>query len=124
MLGIPSNQVRAEVELTIKTTIAALEGKLDRGLVTPTVSYDLKGKTAGYVKWGSNNVTLNLYLLNNEPDMFTNTIPHEVCHVVQDQVWPRSKPHGNEWAHLMCLLDLEPVRCHQYDTVPARKRAR
>lgn len=75
-------------------------------------------KTGGYVwpqKFG-NRVFLNWVLLKeNKEDYINGTIPHEVCHIFQRHLYPRSSSHGVEWKRLMQMVGLEPKRCHSYD---------
>jgi len=85
-------------------------------LPRPSISFDLKGKTAGRA---------NMPLMEQNGDAFMNRTPvHEAAHLIvrklhgQRRVNRRRvvKPHGPEWKSVMRVLGLEPSRCHKYDT--------
>ena len=87
----------------------------------PTLSFKLKGTTAGYAQYDIHTVKLNpVFLMENTRDMIEDTIPHEVAHLVVYAVYfvrmrTYPKPHGNEWKSVMFALGLNPTRCHNYD---------
>ena len=118
-------ELKALAEAKLEATFLEFEQKLDRKLSRPEVTFDLKGRTAGYAFHNPLRVQLNagLYKANKE-DFLERTVPHEVAHIVQFEVYPHSKPHGYEWQNLMYLIGLEPTRCHQYETTPARKHVK
>jgi SprT protein len=96
------------------------------------VRFDLRGKTAGMVKFQRGKadyvVRYNPRLLaENRDDFLTQTVPHEVAHVVTNHLFgPRSKPHGAQWQAVMRFFGAEPKRCHGYDVsgTPARRLRR
>ena len=101
-------------------------------IVRAKLIFDLKGRRAGVAHVPRGNpatwqtqpiVRLNEELLTN-PDYFdrllNKTLPHEICHIVQYQVFPGSKPHGWEWQRLMISLGLEPHRTHDMPVTPAK----
>jgi SprT protein len=101
------------------------------GLKLPEASIDfsLRGRCAGQARVDRNGETslrINRQLLwDNHDDFLTNTIPHEVAHLVVH--WQarkkrqRPRPHGSEWQAVMLdCFGLEPKRCHSYQTTPAR----
>lgn len=93
---------------------------------TPNMVYDLKGHTAGYAI-GGHTIRLNAGILGNPKhteDMLHQTLPHEVAHIIVQQLYPGAQGHGREWRNMMRLLKLRPDRCHQYDTVAARKKSK
>lgn len=102
----------------------------DNPLIMPRVVYDLRGHTAGMACNNRKDPTKSKIRLNpdmlNDPryaeDMITTTVPHELAHIVQRQLWPMSKAHGWEWQQIMGILGLPPTVCHDYDTVAARTR--
>jgi SprT protein len=89
-------------------------------LAFPEIVYDLKGRTAG--RANGEKIRLNADLLNGKyrEDMLNQTVPHEVAHSIQFQLFPRSQPHGREWRVIMYILGKPATRCHNYDTKPAR----
>lgn len=85
------------------------------------------GNTAGYAHSGKdkNQVEFNAYLiLTNLEDFLSDTIPHEVAHIITDRLYPNAKQsHGPEWKSVMQKLGFNPVRRHSYDTsvIPGNK---
>ena len=89
----------------------------------PTIDYGLRGTTAGRADRRSWTVYINLgLLLENVEDMIENTVPHEVAHLIADDLDYRAgvyftrKPHGWRWQNVMHTFGLDPTRCHNYDT--------
>lgn len=127
LLGKPTPELQAAVEAKAEATFQLLEAKLGKPLNRAVISYNLKGRTAGLAWSFQKLIQLNLGLLNDpryQDDMLNDTVPHEVCHIVQYQIAPRSKSHGYEWQRLMLMIGLQPTRCHSYETTPARKHSR
>lgn len=98
-------------------------------LPSATLDFSLRGRCAGQARIaqdGRSLLRINLQLLaENLEDFLAVTIPHEVAHLAV--LWrtrghrQRPRPHGPEWQAVMrdCFA-LEPVRCHDYRTTPAR----
>ena len=93
------------------------------------IDFSLRGRCAGQAKVersGATSLRINLKLLTeNLADFLAQTIPHEVSHLVI--TWQarkkrqRPRPHGPEWQLVMQnCYGLQPVRCHSYQTSPAR----
>lgn len=57
------------------------------------------------------------FFIENQHDMVHDTIPHEVAHLLVDEIYGRVKrPHGPEWQRMMkFVLNVEPNRGHSYD---------
>jgi len=98
------------------------------------VSFNLRGQTAGMVRYRGGKIKdlrLNLDILNNPKhtdDFIAQTVPHEWAHVIQrvkhghrDAYGRRIKPHGYEWKRIMRELGVEVKRCHSYEVTKARK---
>lgn len=71
------------------------------------IRLDLQGRTAGQAicRRGRYTIRLNGRALKEHPDyIMNNTIPHEVAHIVQRQLAPKSKPHGRVWQEVMSLF--------------------
>lgn len=83
----------------------------------PTVSFDLRGKTAGQAYLNNNHVRLNAVLLTeNAEEFIEQTIGHEVAHLATHcKYGPNVDGHGPEWRGMMVAFGLEPNRCHSYD---------
>lgn len=127
LLGKPPTDIKGRVNEVVEATFVKLEAKLDQTFKRCEITYDLKGRTAGMAYSLPPEIKLNLQLLLDSrytEDMLNDTVPHEVCHIVQRQLAPRSKAHGHEWQRLMYLIGLEPTRCHNYEVAPVRKHAR
>lgn len=99
------------------------------GLAPPplAVRFDLRGKTAGMVKFQRGQAYVVRYnprlLAENRDDFLTQTVPHEVAHVVTNLLFgPRAKPHGAQWQTVMRYFGAEPRRCHGYDVSGAPPR--
>ena len=93
------------------------------------VDFSLRGRCAGQAQItpdGKTRLRINLQLLQeNQDDFLSQTIPHEIAHLVV--LWKarkkrkRPNPHGPEWRQVMRnCFQLRPVRCHSYQTTPAR----
>lgn len=94
-----------------------------------SIDFSLRGRCAGQAKVyrnGSTCLRINQQLLvENLDDFLSNTIPHEVAHLVVN--WrarkkrERPRPHGTEWRAVMeNCFGLDAKRCHSYQTTPAR----
>lgn len=136
-------EVKARVEAKIQETIDILMSKHNVVLPFPTILYDVRGTVAGlgdYQKWY---VHFNPVLLMENIEAFIKrTVPHEMCHLAVDKVFPhahrvqprsadaawgcRSKRslHGVEWQSLMRDVGADPSRCHTYDVTNARVKQR
>lgn len=93
----------------------------------PTISFDLRGTTAGYAYHRKNHVQLNPVLLAANLQGFKDrTIPHELAHLLAHRMAgiKTIEPHGAEWQGVMRKLGLKPERTHSYDVSEARVVAR
>jgi SprT protein len=89
-------------------------------LEEPTVRFDLRGKTAGQVRFSGGQtcvIRYNVSLMQRYPTEFlARTVPHETAHVVAFNLHgSRIQPHGREWQTIMSLFGAPPERCHSYD---------
>lgn len=94
------------------------------------VRFDLKGRCAGQAirkpgDWFEIRVNPEI-AVQNWAEYIDQTIPHEVAHIVQYQVFPRCRGHGRAWKRIMRAFGKEPRRCHEYDlsTVKVRRQKR
>ena len=103
-------------ELRVKTR-ELFEVKID-----PTISYDLRGQSAGQANYRHNVIRLNRELLEKyTTDFIDQTVPHEFAHLVAYRVYgSRIKPHGNEWRSIMVALGATPSRTHKYEASKTR----
>lgn len=129
-----TNAVRERVAKKLKECVGIFEAhygvKFKR---FPTVSYDLKGTTAGTANYVSWHIRLNpVLLMENVEDFLTRTVPHEFAHLACDQLYPEAhrpngagfrmygarqkrEVHGPKWQSIMRVLGADPSRCHSYD---------
>ena len=97
----------------------------------PVVYFDLKGGDAGVASPAKNIIRINSVLLQeNEKDFMSDTIPHEVAHIVCYLVhgWIRTSRgfshHGVEWKAIMRAFGCEPTRCHSMDVSRTQRKMR
>jgi len=124
----PADEIIAVVEATTTEIMDKCSKNWNTKLVRPTIQYDLKGRVAGRAINGET-VKLNLDLLLDEryqQSMLKQTLPHELAHIVVQQLWPKHEfeggGHGWRWINVMLFLGLTPDRCHQYDVSQYSKR--
>ncbi len=130
---MPVKQGHPDLRQTVENTVRQAEKRACTfyGLDLPdaTIDFSLRGRCAGQARIERNGQTCLRFnrqlLIENFDDFLSNTIPHEVAHLVVN--WPfrnlrqRPRPHGPEWQAVMKdCFGLEPVRCHSYRTSPAR----
>jgi SprT protein len=88
--------------------------------VKPTVTFNLKGTTAG-LAWPTK-IKLNTELLHNPEhyeEMLLQTLPHEIAHcIVFQRYGHRAQAHGYEWKQVMRLFGIPAHRTHN---MPAKK---
>ena len=94
--------------------------------IEPSVSFDLRGQSAGQANYRTNRIRLNRQLLEKYTTEFVvQTVPHEFAHLVAHKKFGRRiKPHGNEWRSVMIALGAKPSRTHNFAVSPTRKLRR
>ena len=135
-------EMKAKVEAKLRECIATAERKYNTTIKFPTVRYDLRGTTAGWAQYSTWSVNFNAVLMvENFESFLEDTVPHEIAHLITDQVYPEAhqrgaptitrtgkfrrgkrSPHGDEWKSVMRVLGADPSRCHSYDVSNARVR--
>ena len=101
-------------------------------LSIPKVDFDLKGCDAGQAVPAKNTMSLNAVLLEENFDRFlTDTIPHEIAHIIcyAKYGWIKTarggiSHHGKEWKQIMVRLGCVPTRCHDMDTSKVKRKMR
>jgi SprT protein len=112
-----SAEVKARVEAKLKECITIAEEHFGRTFKYPNVVYKKRGTTAGTAYYAGYELDFNsVLLMENEEAFLQRTVPHEMAHLITDQVYPSATTHGKEWKSVMVLLGAEPSRCHSYDT--------
>ena len=83
----------------------------------PTVSFDLRGRTAGQAYTTKNHVRLNAVLLTeNAQEFIEQIVGHEVAHLVDRyQNGNATDPHGPKWQAIMVAFGLLPAPRHSLD---------
>ncbi len=111
-----------EGEATQRTLqlISQANQAFELSIQAPSILFDLKGQTAGMVKFladGAIQIRYNRKLLEkNQLRYLAQTLPHEVAHIVaRAQHGRQVRPHGHEWRSVMVFFGAEPLRCHSYD---------
>jgi len=122
-------KLRQQVEAAVRQAEKRAREFYRLALPEASIDFSLRGRCAGQARVDRNGETglrINQQLLaENRDDFLSNTIPHEVAHLVVN--WQarnkrqRPRPHGPEWQAVMQdCYQLSPKRCHSYQTTPAR----
>jgi predicted SprT family Zn-dependent metalloprotease len=121
-----SAQLKKQVDARIAQDIAKIKARYGVTLPTPTITYDLRGRTAGQAWCGLNLIKINAVLLvENVDEMLSRTVPHELAHIATAVIYPEAmkrgfaskrRPHGAEWQSIMHALGADASRCHTMDT--------
>jgi len=106
----------AEVEKYFKMA----EKLYGREFAVSTVTFDVRGATAGWAYSGQNKIRYNNELMEQNPEeFFARTIPHEIAHIVAEKVFGgigKKVGHGPQWRRVMEDFGVQDVtRCHSYD---------
>lgn len=125
-------EIKQKVIDRINLCIAIIQAQYNVEIKFPTITYDLRGRTAGQAKWTFDQTKPNaiwqirlnsILLMENLHDMLMNTVPHEVAHLAVYAIHGRNAaPHGVEWANVMYYLGLNATRTHNYNTANSRVR--
>ena len=92
-----------------------------------------KGTTAGYARWRKGvmgaityNLEFNVEAIAKDwGDMYLDTIPHEVAHIVTRVLHgEKVASHGKEWTRIAKSLGCSGNRTHSLNLTPARIRKR
>jgi SprT protein len=121
----------------VKFWIEMAEEHYDRKFEMLPIDLKLRGRCAGqftykqidrfgdWVKEKKLRFNLDLYR-HNEKEFHDHTIPHEVAHYIQHEVYgygKNIKPHGKEWKYVMqTVLGVKATRCHSMDISVSKTR--
>jgi SprT protein len=101
----------------IENAFLIAENYYQRTFKRPKVTFKRNGSTAGWARRDCSELMFQLDLAESNSTDFVSTIKHEVAHIIQFHLHPRSQAHGNEWKYIMRrVFGLNPDRCHNYDT--------
>ena len=124
-----AKQLRTKAIEAVKKYTALGNNLLGTSMVSPIVTFKLKGTCGGMYSSKRHEVKVNMVLLaENEAHYLATTIPHEVAHSLQRHIYGsyhlgrRVMPHGRQWKSIMVKLGLNPKRCHTYDTSTSSQR--
>lgn len=87
----------------------------------PTVKFYSKGAAAGKAYIRTKVVAYNETLAAENPDTFSNTVSHEVAHIVQYMLYPSSKAHGVEFKRIHKSLGGSGATYHSYNTLSVKR---
>ena len=129
-----STTIKQRVQEKINEGIALAEKMYGIKIKQPHVVYNKRGTTAGTANYRTWTIDLNAGLLNEHTDAFiARTVPHELAHLITDQMYPEShkqelvwtgkgykrtkrEVHGANWQSVMQVLGVaDSTRCHSYD---------
>lgn len=133
-------EVKAKVVAKLKEGIALAEAKYNQKFAMPKVSYDLRGRVAGYANYREWHIRLNAVLLMENVEVFLErTVPHELAHLITDRVYPEAhasdimftrsgrmkrtkrEVHGPRWQSVCLVLGMTDItRCHKYDVTNSK----
>lgn len=93
------------------------ENHFGYSLKRPEIRFDLRGYRAGVAYLNRNLIRLNQALLQENADDFIKDTPaHEAAHLINRALYGMFvKPHGVEWAKIMCIIGKSANRCHDYE---------
>lgn len=123
-----TKELKAKVEARVKETIELAEKIWGFKLPMPDIRYDLKSRVAGMAYPAWNRLRFHpIFLVENERDYLTETVPHEVAHLLVPHIGPKIRAamikagklpkavadkkfmsHGNEWQAIMLGLKRGP----------------
>lgn len=142
-VAIPTD-VRRRVEKRAAECLKLAEAHFKREYQPVSISYTLRGTTAGTFQPGTRNVNFNsILLMENIDDFIYRTVAHEVAHYVHNintkdleggteyfghymRTGRRMKRdiHGTDWQRIMVLFGAPVSRTHSYDVTNAAVRTK
>lgn len=135
-----TNDQKRQVAEKIEATFVKCEGHFNRTFRRAAIKYTLRGTTAGTAHPGKWELNFHPVLaVENWEDYISNTVPHEVAHLIDYDVYRRDAElaarqsmfrgrrqkrsvHGPTWKSIMRMLGCDPNRCHTYDTTNVGRR--
>jgi predicted SprT family Zn-dependent metalloprotease len=87
---------------------------------SPEVKFFSRGTTAGRAHYRDMSVSLNDIIARDNPTKFSNTVSHEVAHLVVKKLYPLAKPHGYEFKRVHRALGGTGATCHSMDASNAK----
>lgn len=141
--------LHARVIAKLTECIALAEKHYGIKIRMPRVVYNKRGTTAGTANYRTWTIDLNAGLfLRNVEEFLDDTVPHELGHLINDQVYPESherdnsarleallnwrpgmrmpkrekrEVHGATWREVCRVIGMKEItRCHQFDTTETK----
>ena len=106
-----------KIEKCISTCIISIMGVSNNLIIPVSFRTDMKGIAGLAYCYNNKRIELSEQLfLENIEEFLSDTIPHEVAHILTAILYPDAKQdHGPEWKSIMRKLGVNPRRCHKYD---------
>lgn len=110
----------------IKTAVEALWDKArtlypNLPVQAPTVGFYDRGAAAGRAHIKRHHVEFNTVLAAQNAEAFNNTVSHEVAHIAQYIMFPRSQPHGREFKMIHRQLGGSGTTYHSYNVLMVKR---
>ncbi len=139
-------ELKISVEEEVKRCIEVANQRFpNRNFKMPRIEFTLVGTKAGTANSSGYCININSVLLvENEKQMISNTVPHEVAHLIDAILHPETRDcsfkynlfsgrrgsrtkrsiHGPTWKSVMRMLGVDPSRTHQMDVKNATTKTR
>ncbi|WP_191603251.1 SprT family zinc-dependent metalloprotease [Marinomonas algicola] len=118
-----SNAITADdlnrVKNSLSKYLQLAEEYFEKRFDFPTFNFKQRGKAAGTAHLSKNEIRLNYFMYQQDPDAFLNeVVPHELAHLVAYSLYgAKISPHGAEWQRVMInAMACIPRRTHNFDT--------
>ena len=123
---IERDAMREGAKAAVSAVFDKAEQIYGREFERPTVVFDTKGRTAGYAAYGPWEIRVNEVLYHeNIAQYLTNTIPHEVAHLVAYRLYDnKNQKHNENWRQVAISLGCDGKRCHSYSTKNSRTKVK
>lgn len=116
-----AHEIKERAKKSLAHWVGIARVRFNNPLFMPTISFDLTGTTAGKAFLQSLHVQLNAVLLSENIASFeSDTIPHELAHLIVFHLKGSRGGHGPEWKSAMQRLGVDPSRTHNYDVTNSR----
>jgi len=117
MSEIQNNILQKACIERINQVFDTCEQYFNRRFFRPKIDFSLRGRTAGRAFHFQNLIKLNAKILVENGDKFIADTPgHEAAHIIARYVFGNCiRPHGNEWAKVMAVINQPATRCHNFE---------
>ena len=121
-LHMTENAIKSWVEEEVLNYIVKINQFSNDDFEIPCILYTLTSCVAGRASYYNYTINFNLILLKENIPSFSQTIGHEIAHLLAKKMYQNNPiygsltSHGRYWKDAMAILRLSPKRCHDYDT--------